>query len=176
LEEDRFLGKSFLENYKIGGTPQKAYSIGFEYNHPKYWWLGINANYLTDNYIQISPLLRTKNFFLDTHGIPYVSAITGAEITTEELGDLLRQEKLSRPLLINLVGGKSWKWNDAYLGLFLIVNNLFGEVYKTGGFEQSRNANYPSFYADKNLETPLFGNKYWYGKTASYFLILSYRF
>lgn len=176
LEEDRFLGKSFLENYKIGGTPQKAYSIGFEYNHPKYWWLGINANYLTDNYIQISPLLRTKNFFLDTHGIPHVSAITGAEITTEELGDLLRQEKLSSPLLINLVGGKSWKWNAAYLGLFLSVNNLFGEVYKTGGFEQSRNAKYPNFYADKNLETPLFGNKYWYGKTASYFLILSYRF
>lgn len=174
--ENRFIGKSFLKNYKLGGTPEKAYSIGFQYNDPKYWWVGVNANYLTDNFIQISPLLRTKNFFLDTYGIPFNSAVTGVQLTNEEIGGLLRQEKLSAPFLVNLVGGKSWKWNEAYLGLFLSANNLFGAVYKTGGFEQSRNANYPSFDVDKKLETPLFGNKYWFGKTASYFLILSYRF
>jgi hypothetical protein len=173
---NRFIGKSFLKGYKLGGTPEKAYSIGIQYNDPKYWWVGLNANYLTDNFIQISPLLRTKNFYLDSYGIPFNSEVTGEQISNKEIGSLLRQEKLSPPFLVNLVGGKSWKWNAAYLSLFLSANNLFGTVYKTGGFEQSRNANYPGFYKDRKLEFPLFGSKYWFGKTASYFLILSYRF
>ena len=90
--------------------------------------------------------------------------------------ELLSQEKFKETFLLNLVGGKSWKINESYLGLFASINNLLGEVYKTGGFEQSRKANYEELKEDKELEYPLFGPKYWYGNGTSYYFILSFRF
>ena len=53
---------------------------------------------------------------------------------------------------------------------FASVNNLLDEVFKTGGFEQGRNANYRELRNDKALDTPVFGSKYWYGRGATYFL------
>ena len=56
-------GKANLKNYKIAGGPQQVYSLGFEYRDPKYWWFGTNANFMSNAYIDVSPLTRTKNFF-----------------------------------------------------------------------------------------------------------------
>jgi hypothetical protein len=42
--------------------PQQAYGLGIDYRDPKYWWVGININYL--NYIDISPIVRTDGFIL----------------------------------------------------------------------------------------------------------------
>jgi len=36
------LGKAYIKNYRQGGTPQQAYSVGARYNSPKYWWVGAN--------------------------------------------------------------------------------------------------------------------------------------
>src|SRR5690606_647512 len=48
LSSDRFenahLGKSYLKNYKLAVGPQEAYSVGFEYRDPDYWWFGATAN------------------------------------------------------------------------------------------------------------------------------------
>ena len=38
----------YLKNFKIGGMPQQASSLGLKYNSPKYWYAGINFNYFTD--------------------------------------------------------------------------------------------------------------------------------
>jgi hypothetical protein len=78
--------------------------------------------------------------------------------------------------LVNLVGGKSWKIGDYYLGFFASINNLFGEKFKTGGFEQSRKGNFQNFKEDAELEHPLFGNKYWYGRGTSYYINFYVRF
>ena len=40
----------------------------------------------------------------------------------------------------------------ANAGFFIGINNVLSEVFKTGGFEQSRNANYPELKQDKELE------------------------
>ena len=45
--------------------PQKAYSFGFEYRDPDYWWIGATANYLDETYVDIAPLKRTENY----HGV-----------------------------------------------------------------------------------------------------------
>jgi hypothetical protein len=42
--------------------PQQAYGLGID-RDPKYWWVGININYL-DSYIDISPIVRTDGFIL----------------------------------------------------------------------------------------------------------------
>jgi hypothetical protein len=48
--------------------------------------------------------------------------------------------------------------------------------YTSGGFEQGRNANYRQLKEDKELGTPVFGNKYWFGRGTTYFLNVNYRF
>jgi hypothetical protein len=62
------------------------------------------------------------------------------------------------------VGGKSWRINQKTLGLFAIVNNVLDITYKTGGFEQSRNATYRQEFEDHQSGGPsVFGPKYFYG-------------
>lgn len=174
--ENSDFGISYLKDYRISGTPQRAFSLGFEYRDPKYWWFQTNANLLANNYLDISPLLRTDNFYLDADGVPFVDNETGVEVNQQQVDALLMQEKFDDAFLINVVGGKSWKIYNTYLGIFVGINNVLGEVFKTGGFEQSRNANYPELKQDKQLGKPIFGPKYWYGNDTSYYLNLYVRF
>jgi len=166
------LGTAYLKNYKQSGTPQAGYSLGFNYRDPDYWWVSANANLVTNNYISISPILRTDNFYTDPFGNP----IPFNELTQEEVDTALAQEKFEDIFLVNLVGGKSWKIKDKYLGFFASINNLLGEEFKTGGFEQSRKANFAELVEDQARETPTFGNKYWYGRSTSYYLNFYVRF
>jgi hypothetical protein len=169
-------GTAYLKNYHISGTPQRAYSFTFEYRDPAYWFFQMNANYLSNNYLDISPLLRTNNFYLDSDGVPFLDDETGVQVTQEQVDHLLKQEKFDSAFLVNAVGGKSWKIDDYYLGFFMGINNILGELFKTGGFEQSRKSNYPELKEDKQLEKPIFGPKYWYGGKTSYYLNLYLRF
>ncbi|WP_152286189.1 TonB-dependent receptor [Flavicella marina] len=168
-------GSVYWEGKKIGGTPQRAYSIGLNYRNPSYWWIGLNGNVLTHHYLSISPILRTSNFYLDEDKVPFLNPATNQPVKKSDVESLLKQERFKNLFLLNAVGGKSWKFNTHYLGLFLSINNLLGVVYKTGGYEQARNANYQELSAEKQLNTPLFGPKYWYQNGSSYYVILSYR-
>ena len=80
-------GKSNLKDYKLAGGPQKAYSVGFEYRDPDYWWFGATANFFDNTYIDISPLTRTKNFYQDSDGLPF------NDYDAELARQLLKQEK-----------------------------------------------------------------------------------
>jgi len=174
--ENSDFGTAYLKNYRISGTPQRAYSLGFEYRDPAFWWFQVNANYMTNNYLDISPLLRTNNFYTDVDGVPFIDNETGVAVTQDQVNALLKQEKFNDAFLVNLVGGKSWRIKNNYVGFFMGVNNVLGEVFKTGGFEQSRNANYPQLKQDKQLDKPIFGPKYWYGNKTSYYLNVYLRF
>lgn len=176
IDENSDFGMTYLKGYHISGTPQRAYAIGFEYRDSDYWWFQANANYLTENYVAISPLKRTNNFLLDGDNIPFVDEDTGFEITQDQVNELLTQEKLKEAFLINIVGGKTWKIKNSYFGFFVGINNILGATFKSGGFEQSRNANYPELKRDKQLNKPIFGSKYWYGNKTSYYLNLYIRF
>ncbi|MFB9270603.1 MULTISPECIES: TonB-dependent receptor [Flavobacteriaceae] len=176
VNETSDFGTAFLKNYRVSGTPQEAYSLGFEYRDPNYWWFQLNGNLLRNNYLDISPLLRTDNFYTDADGVPFLDDETGVEVTQNQVDNLLEQEKFEDAFLLNAVGGKSWKINDYYAGFFIGVNNVLGEVFKTGGFEQSRKSNYPELKRDKQLEKPIFAPKYWYGNKASYYLNFYVRF
>lgn len=174
--ENSDFGISYLKNYKISGTPQQAYSLGFEYRDPNYWWFQANGSLLANNYLDISPLLRTNNFYLDSDGIPFIDVETGVQVTQEQIRGLLQQEKFSNAFVIDLVGGKSWRIKNNYAGVFLGINNVLGELFKTGGFEQSRNANYQQLKEDSSLPNPIFSPKYWYASGATYYLNLYVRF
>ncbi len=165
-------GKASLKNYRLAGMPQQAYSLGLEYRDPHFWWVGANANYLADNYIDVSALIRTENFFEDPKqpGIPF------APINAAEAESLLKQEKFDNFFLFNLQGGKSWKIGQQTVGFFASVNNVLDKTYKTGGFEQSRAANYQNLKLDNANGTPSFGSKYFVGYGRTFFVNLYINF
>ena len=168
--DPQFYGKSYLKDYKIAGGPQQAYQVGFEYRDPNFWWFGATANYFSNAYLDVSPLARTKNFYMDNDGMPY------NDYDPVKARALLKQEKFDDYMLVNVVGGKSWKVNDYYIGFFATISNVFDKQYKTGGFEQGRNADYKSLTKDTSNDTRVFGPKYWYGYGANYYLNLYVRF
>lgn len=150
-------GETKLAGLKQSGMPQKAYSVGIEYRDPKFWWVSLNANYLSDNYLDVSSIKRTNNFYIN---------IDNAGLTIDQtLADnYLKQEKFNAFYLVNLVGGKTWLIKGKTLGLFANVNNIFDVTYKTGGFEQSRNATYRQEFEDHQSNgASVFAPKYFYG-------------
>ena len=162
-------GQSNLKNYKRAAGPQTAYSVGFEYRDPEYWFVGATANFFDNAYVDIAPLNRTSNF-ADDGGIPF------NDYDEDIARQLLQQEKFDNYMVINMIGGKSWKIGNQFISIFASFGNLFNAKYKSGGFEQGRNANYRQLKEDKELNIPVFGNKYWFGRGTTYFLNVNYRF
>ena len=62
---------SNLKNYKISAGPHTAYSIGFEYRDPNYWWIGATANFFSNTFVDIAPLTRSSNFYTDADGLTF---------------------------------------------------------------------------------------------------------
>jgi hypothetical protein len=156
VTNDIFNGKTYMEGYKQAGMPQQAYSAGLEYRDPKFWWISANANYLSHNNLDVAPLIRTEQYITesDQANFPYDAELSAG---------YLAQEKFNAFTLVNIVGGKTWILKGKTLGLFAIMNNVFNIQYKTGGFEQARNASYSELYKDHQGPTRSFGPKYFYG-------------
>lgn len=158
-------GKAKLAGLRQAGMPQQAYSIGLEYRDPKFWWIGANANYLADNYLDVSSIRRTSNFYTNEDNFIPTPIIIDPDLANR----YLKQEKFDSFYLFNLVGGKSWKFKGNTLGIFATVNNVLDQIYKTGGFEQSRNATYRQEYEDHQSEgASVFAPKYFYGYGRTY--------
>jgi hypothetical protein len=170
-------GTANMKNYKQPGMPQQAYSVGLEYRDPKFWWIGANANLLMANYLDISAIMRTSNFvnndLIPIDNQPIVGIDEGL------VRQYLKQERFDDVFLINLIGGKSWRTsnkNRNTIGFFASINNVFDFTYKTGGFEQGRNANFAQVQQDFAGGVRSFGPKYFYGYGRTYFINLYYNF
>ncbi|AOW20988.1 carboxypeptidase-like regulatory domain-containing protein [Urechidicola croceus] len=164
-------GEASLKNYHVSGGPQRAYSAGFEYRDPDYWWFGATTNYFSNGYVDVAPITRTSNFSSDP--------VDGQVFTDYDpvlARELLAQEQFDDYFLVNAVGGKSWRIDDYYIGFFATVNNILNTKYKTGGFEQSRNANFRTLRDDQAREKPVFGSKYFNGFGTTYYLNVYFRF
>ncbi|MBP2831116.1 TonB-dependent receptor [Aquimarina sp. U1-2] len=166
----RSFGTSTLKGYYLSSGPQHAAQLGFEYRDPDFWWFGATANYFANAFISVSPFARTSNFNQDEDGLPF----TDYDETIAR--SLLQQERFNDYILVNAIGGKSWKINKYYVGFFAAINNVLNQSYKTGGFEQTRNANYRGALAEAKREIPVFGPKYYYGFGTSYYLNFYLRF
>ena len=164
-------GSAYLKNYRLPGMPQTAASLGLEYRDPHFWWIGANINYLADSYLDVSNILRTDNFVINSaDGLGFPGA------NEESVRKALKQEKFAEFNLLNVTGGKSWRVDNTTIGFFASVNNVLDTTYKTGGFEQSRKATFPDQQADNANGTPSFGSKYFYGYGRTYFVNLYVNF
>ena len=110
------------------------------------------------------------SFYSSQDGLPF------NDYDIDVARNLLKQEKFDDYSVLNMIGGKSWKIDDYYIGFFASINNILDKKYRTGGFEQGRNANYRQLLEDVNKPKRVFGPKYWYGRGTNYFLNLYFRF
>jgi len=164
-------GTTRLKDYHVAAGPERAYQIGFEYRDPDFWWVGVTTNYFSDAYIDVNALTRSENFSRDFDGLQF------NDYNEEEARSLLRQEKLDDYFLVNIVGGKSWKINDYFVGFFATINNALDQEYVTGGFEQGRLSNFRDIRDDvNNTGGRVFGNRYFFGSGTTYYLNLYLRF
>jgi hypothetical protein len=159
-----------LKNYHVSGGPERAYQLGFEYRDPDFWWVGVTSNYYSNAYVDVSNLRRTSDFYTDLDGQPY------NDYDENVARELLQQEELDDYVLVNVVGGKSWKINDYYVGFFATINNVLDQGYRTGGFEDSRRASYRQQVEEQGRDTPIFGNRYFYGNGTTYYVNVYVRF
>ncbi|QBA65190.1 TonB-dependent receptor [Muriicola soli] len=165
------LGIATIKGNQLNQGPQTALSLGVEYRDPSYWWIGGTANYLANSVIDMAFIKRTRSFRLDPeNGRPFPG------VSEEQLRNLLAQESLPPVYLLNLLGGKSWLRKGKYISIFLTVSNVFNTIFKSGGYEQSRNGNYQQMVNDNLNGAPSFGNKYWYGFGRTFFLNLAISF
>ena len=89
----------FLKNYRVGGTPQQAYSIGLDWAAPKSWFFGITANWMRDSWVKLAPVYHEEQPTLwQSFPDPAEAAIKQAEIS--------RQEKMNNAFALNLSIGK----------------------------------------------------------------------
>ncbi|OAB80093.1 TonB-dependent receptor [Cochleicola gelatinilyticus] len=163
-------GTTKLKNIHVAGGPERAYQLGFEYRDPGFWWVGATTNYFSNAYIDVSSLRRSNAFSLDVDGQPL------NDYDEDIARELLKQEQFDDYFLVNVVGGKSWKIKDYYVGFFATINNVLDQNYKTGGFEDSRNADYTSVLEESKRENPVFGSRYYFGNGTSYYINVYVRF
>lgn len=164
-------GTTSLKNYHVAGGPERAYQLGFEYRDPDFWNVGITTNYFSNAYVDVGALARSANFGLDFDNQPINSY--NADVAKE----LLTQEEFDDYVLVNVIGGKSWRLGSYFVGFFATINNVFNQEYKTGGFEQSRLSKYDTVLEDKSREYgPVFGSRYFFGNGTTYYLNFYVRF
>ncbi|SIP97464.1 carboxypeptidase-like regulatory domain-containing protein [Maribacter ulvicola] len=171
ISGSKFLGQSAVKRYKLAQGPQKAIAVGIAYRDPKYWWVSASANYLANNYANISTITRTQSFLIDPE-----TQLKFPDATDENVQKLLRQKLLDNFYSLNMVGGKSWLKKGKYISVFASINNVFDTTFRTGGYEQSRNGNYGQLKQDNLSGNPSFAPKYWYGFGRTYFLNFAFSF
>ncbi|HQV50962.1 MAG: TonB-dependent receptor plug domain-containing protein [Flavobacteriales bacterium] len=147
----------YWENYKVGGMPQTAASVGLRYNHPKFWFVGFNANYFGNIYLDPNPDRRTAE------------AIGNYVDSDPQVAQLLDQVQLDDNYTVDAFAGKSWMIQRKYrIALNISVSNILNnQDFKVGGFEQLR-------YDRTNVDKfpPKFS--YLYGR--NYFAMLTFSF
>ena len=147
----------YWKNYKVGGMPQTAASLGLRYNSPKFWFAGFNANWFGDIYLDPNPDRRTE------------AALDNFVTSDPQWDGLLAQEQLDDNITVDAFAGKSWMFKRKYRVAFnLSVSNVLNNKdFQVGGFEQLR---YDRTDVDR------FPPKYSYLFGRNYFAMLTFSF
>ncbi|MCS3532493.1 carboxypeptidase-like regulatory domain-containing protein [Chryseobacterium sp. JUb7] len=165
-------GNANIKDYKVAGTPQSAFSFGLKYNSSQYWWVGASANYLMDQYLDLSALNKTPYMYTNPlTNDPYPG------VTPELIQQITAQKKFDNQFMLNANAGKSFQFGKYRMGISISVNNILNNRnYVTGGFEQGRNVNFTDALQDAQRETPYFGPKLWYDRGRTFFTNVYLRF
>jgi outer membrane protein W len=146
----------YLKNYRIGGTPQTAGSLGLRYNATKFWFAGFNSNYFGNIYLDPNPDRRTQE------------ALGNFVTSDPQWSALIDQTKLDDNFTVDVYFGKSWRIKRKYfVNLNVNVTNVLNNTdFAVGGFEQLR-------YDRTNIDRFPPRLSYLFGRT--FFAMVSFR-
>lgn len=160
----------YLKNFRIPSTPQNAYSAGFFYRSPKYWYISFTGNYFENSWLSPNPLRRTMDAIGDTD--------PEDPSAQETINKILKQEKFDGQFSLDFFGGwskllprKYYIGNKrTYLIFNLGVNNILNNTkIRSGGYEQLR-------FDFENKDVNKFPPKYYYAYGLNYFASIGLRF
>ncbi len=114
--EEDITRRVYLKNYYIGCTPQQAYSLALKYNI-KNWFFEVNANYLADNYYDVSISRHEEMPGLWKY-------CTSVEEYLQRQSEITHQDRLNDAFYMNLSIGKLFYFRWGSLNFNLSVNNL----------------------------------------------------
>lgn len=123
----------YLKNFYVSGTPQTALNLAINYNAPKMWFFEVNATWMDDSYIDLSPIRHEY--------MPELFSFVGsAEEYEAKVKEITAQEKLRDVFLLNASIGKVLYVNRKLsLNFNVSVNNILNKKnIQTGGYQQSR--------------------------------------
>ncbi|MCD8072730.1 MAG: TonB-dependent receptor [Alistipes sp.] len=152
--------KVYIKDYYVGQTPQLAGTLGvnFFYN---YWFLNVNVNGFTNNYVDIAPLRRLAS--------NYATIDTDDAKDMEAYRILTSQEKFGGGCTFDLSLGKMlYLKNGQQVNFNATAKNILNRKnIVRGGFESGRvSTDYPERFA----------TKYYYMQGINCFVNVRYRF
>jgi hypothetical protein len=171
-QAENYLGKAFMTAYRIGGDPQKIYSFGTNYRLRESWNMGLTALYLQDNYINISPILRTNAFVTNPNtGVVY------DEAKPQTLARILKQERFDDSFIVNFNASYTHRFGPYSATLSLLVNNLLDNQKSVRyGQENQQFTNYRDYAQDKTSAYPIYGSRYFYNLGRNFFINFALKF
>ncbi|MDE6018355.1 MAG: TonB-dependent receptor [Muribaculaceae bacterium] len=154
--------RTYLKNYRIGCTPQQAYSIALKYNINR-WFFEVNGNLLLDNYVDISYTRHEE--------MPGLwKFCTSAQEYEARRAEILYQDKLNNAFVMNLSIGKMYYTKFGSLNFNLSVNNLLNNRNIQMSGYQEQKFDYTNYNVGK------FPNKYTYAQGIRVFFNVGIRF
>ncbi|MBK5284935.1 MAG: TonB-dependent receptor, partial [Bacteroidia bacterium] len=125
----------YIENLRVAGSPQSAYSFGLNYRSKNFWFLNATVNYFDNMYVNYGPARRT------------LSALDAIDKDSPLWNELLSQRKFDAQVTMDVSAGWSWKMNNKFKSLkkntFILFNLGVSNVTDNkniviGGYEQPR--------------------------------------
>ena len=146
----------YSNNFYVESSPQTAANFELRYSSPHYWFATLSVNYFNNRYLDFSTDRRTELATQEFVG------------GSEDLADLVQQEKLNDFYTLDLFAYKSFKIKKYFIYLSASVNNILdNQSMITGGYEQLR------FNPDEGKD--YFASRYYYGYGRNFFLGLTFR-
>ncbi|MDX2304949.1 MAG: TonB-dependent receptor [Microscillaceae bacterium] len=109
----------YINKLKVGGNAQTLAAFNIQYRNPKFWYMGLGANYYDNFYAQFKPEIRTDPAF-----------------------DQL--EKLSSAITLDTWAGKSWKIGAQMLLVKAGINNITDNQFVIDAQQRIPTLNDPS--------------------------------
>ena len=154
----------YIKNFYLGGTPQTAFNIGIDWAAPKQWFFNINASWMGDSYVNLSPIHH--------EALPNLwEKYPTYEELEAKMEELATQDKLNDAFVLNASIGKIIYINrKVSLNLNLNVDNILNNRnIMTYGYQQGR-------FDYTNYDSTKYPNRYYFAQGIKVFFNVGVRF
>lgn len=154
----------YLKNFYVGGTPQTAFNVGIDWAAPKQWFFNINASWMGNSYVSLSPIRH--------EALPNLwQKYPDRDELEAKMHELADQDKLNDAFVLNLSVGKLIYINrKVALNINVNIDNVLNNRnIMTYGYQQGR-------FDYTNYDSAKYPNRYSYSQGIKAFVNVGVRF